>query len=1182
MLPVGQPHGAPLTEHSLKSEVSLTAADLMTELIGSHPLLSFLDKQPPVLVDAASKTESNECPSNSTNNGKNEHQDDTNDNSNSNTNATANTTQDRGVDAPSDAPNTVADSNVNDPANAVVEINVDSNDRGSNNDPASTLTVPIAGTDLNGAPATAGGKDSGSCAADATSLHTDSNSPTSATKQEHPQDQQQQQQQEPERPQQQEQEQQQPQQHESQEERAPQLHEQHEPPERKQQESQQQEHQQRRQEPQQQQDQQQPQTHQQHEQDQQTQPQHQTQQKERLQLNAPEGHSSITLPQHQSPLASLGSFTSAAGSSNIDCTQQQPLQETFKQDTVHKTLSSTYQSTYGTAKARTLFRNDSAALAATAQQLPPRKSAITRAFSRSVTSNMARPLHHDACHAPPPSAKSSGSSKPPRAASGAAAMVNLASPGKTRHASASANVNVRGHSPPISTHGSSVKGRCTIRPSAGSTVPSWTPPKPKADRPARRPAQRASRSTTATLAPPTHPPPTTSAILAQQAAASSRGVAVAAPAAKQQPRQTPRAETKAQPAKQLQYAKSFLTISSPPHVGGGEDGSSKAATPPAGDGRGLMPDLLAEAGSLDPQLKKQRERERALRLRLTLNGTSLVSSLSRSCGEDFDDDGWTKASPLTHGFDGLLGAAVSILFDFECHRRDSIEDEYRRSVRETFRKHDEGVHLLVASHQLIHSITEAPGSQQGLHDCSQDSVRRLDSGSNTPKFLNRTIHRRANMSSPGARNFSCYSSAASPVADTGELSSTQATVVVRDDEISNDGSSAFPWDGLDRDATIVPERDSTRFGALAQAPEYGSVVGNGMPSTFAPGRNFSAAVFHLSSPVTHSSIGLGGARRMSIDSDDVVQAVAEAEYRKYCQDTWQQLMRYISPEDPDDVLATQRDLDGQRVQLGEGSYGSVFLARLKKTQRDMAVKVIRLDHLEQSASDIREVVLNEIMVLSSLSHANIVLYHGSFLHKRLNELWCVMECCSGKSLFDIVYPRGVHRPLSGCEIAKVAVDVLSALQYLCSKGWIHRDIKLENILSDGVECFKLSDFGLSRKCAINEIFTCSSIEGTLEYLGPEGFNSLTGLLTGKPSCTTSHRGDIYAFGVCVLMMVGVNTRRTIHRPEAYRVPRYNPQRYGPDNTNLTKVLSPTLLDFVSSCLADEPSQRHSAEALLKY
>jgi p21-activated kinase 1 len=98
----------------------------------------------------------------------------------------------------------------------------------------------------------------------------------------------------------------------------------------------------------------------------------------------------------------------------------------------------------------------------------------------------------------------------------------------------------------------------------------------------------------------------------------------------------------------------------------------------------------------------------------------------------------------------------------------------------------------------------------------------------------------------------------------------------------------------------------------------------------------------------------------------------------------------------------------------------------------------------------KELVVNEVLVMRALHHANIVGYIDSFLFN--NELWIVMEYMEGGSLTDVI---SVNVFTEG-QIAAVSREIAQGLGHLHEYGIIHRDIKSDNVLLSRTGDIKLS------------------------------------------------------------------------------------------------------------------------------
>ncbi|TDL21802.1 Pkinase-domain-containing protein [Rickenella mellea] len=138
------------------------------------------------------------------------------------------------------------------------------------------------------------------------------------------------------------------------------------------------------------------------------------------------------------------------------------------------------------------------------------------------------------------------------------------------------------------------------------------------------------------------------------------------------------------------------------------------------------------------------------------------------------------------------------------------------------------------------------------------------------------------------------------------------------------------------------------------------------------------------------------------------------------------------------------------VRIGTCAAGGVYSAYQVGTNLSVAVKQVDLE--KQPKKDV-PVIINEILVMRSSRHPNIVNYIDSFLHK--NELWVVMEYMEGGSLTDVV----TANLMTEGQIAAVSRETAQGLEHLHRHGVIHRDIKTDNVLLSLTGDIKITDFG---------------------------------------------------------------------------------------------------------------------------
>jgi len=133
------------------------------------------------------------------------------------------------------------------------------------------------------------------------------------------------------------------------------------------------------------------------------------------------------------------------------------------------------------------------------------------------------------------------------------------------------------------------------------------------------------------------------------------------------------------------------------------------------------------------------------------------------------------------------------------------------------------------------------------------------------------------------------------------------------------------------------------------------------------------------------------------------------------------------------------------VKIGQGASGGVYTAYQVGTNLSVAIKQMDLDKQPK-----KDLIINEILVMRSSRHPNIVNYIDSFLWK--NDLWVVMEYMEGGSLTDVV----TANLMTEGQIAAVSRETCQGLEHLHRHGVIHRDIKSDNVLLSLVGDIKLS------------------------------------------------------------------------------------------------------------------------------
>ena len=168
--------------------------------------------------------------------------------------------------------------------------------------------------------------------------------------------------------------------------------------------------------------------------------------------------------------------------------------------------------------------------------------------------------------------------------------------------------------------------------------------------------------------------------------------------------------------------------------------------------------------------------------------------------------------------------------------------------------------------------------------------------------------------------------------------------------------------------------------------------------------------------------------------------------------------------------------------IGSGGMGSVYRAKDPVIGRAVAVKAIAFadvpDPKERREMQIR--TAREARSAGMLSHPNIVTVHD--IGQEGGLAYIVMELVEGVTLWELFCRKG---RLDKSELISILRQSASALDYAHKHGVIHRDVKPSNILvrPDGVA--KLTDFGVAKILAAEQLTRTGLVVGTPNYMAPE-------------------------------------------------------------------------------------------------
>ena len=164
--------------------------------------------------------------------------------------------------------------------------------------------------------------------------------------------------------------------------------------------------------------------------------------------------------------------------------------------------------------------------------------------------------------------------------------------------------------------------------------------------------------------------------------------------------------------------------------------------------------------------------------------------------------------------------------------------------------------------------------------------------------------------------------------------------------------------------------------------------------------------------------------------------------------------------------------------LGEGSYGSVWLALNGDTGELFALKEVRVGSSEKHRDESIEQLEQEVEMLSRLVHPNIVRYIG--ITREETALYIFLEYVPGGSIASLVQRFGkFEEPV----IRVYTRQILIGLSYLHAQRVVHRDIKGANILVEKSGRIKLADFGMAK--VLENVSHGKSFKGSACWMAPE-------------------------------------------------------------------------------------------------
>ncbi|XP_032729362.1 focal adhesion kinase 1 isoform X4 [Lontra canadensis] len=255
--------------------------------------------------------------------------------------------------------------------------------------------------------------------------------------------------------------------------------------------------------------------------------------------------------------------------------------------------------------------------------------------------------------------------------------------------------------------------------------------------------------------------------------------------------------------------------------------------------------------------------------------------------------------------------------------------------------------------------------------------------------------------------------------------------------------------------------------------------------------------------------------------------------------------------------ARDYEIQRERIELGrcigEGQFGDVHQG-IYMSPENPALAVAIKTCKNCTSDSVREKFLQEALTMRQFDHPHIVKLIGVITE---NPVWIIMELCTLGELRSFLQVRKYSLDLAS--LILYAYQLSTALAYLESKRFVHRDIAARNVLVSSNDCVKLGDFGLSRYMEDSTYYKASKGKLPIKWMAPESINFRR----------FTSASDVWMFGVCVweILMHGVKPFQGVKNNDVIGRIENGERLPMPPNC------PPTLYSLMTKCWAYDPSRR---------
>ena len=249
-------------------------------------------------------------------------------------------------------------------------------------------------------------------------------------------------------------------------------------------------------------------------------------------------------------------------------------------------------------------------------------------------------------------------------------------------------------------------------------------------------------------------------------------------------------------------------------------------------------------------------------------------------------------------------------------------------------------------------------------------------------------------------------------------------------------------------------------------------------------------------------------------------------------------------------------------ELGKGAFGSVTIVKRKEDQKIYAMKRVKIGRLTQKE---KLNSFNEVRILASIDHKNIIGYKEAFFDDKSKTLNIVMEYADGGDLNSKIKEIKQKKLFfEEKQIWSTLIQILQGLNYLHKSCIIHRDLKSANIFLTKDGAVKIGDLNVSK--ILNKMVNAYTQTGTPYFASPEIWND-------QPY---DYKCDIWSVGCIIYEMASLHVPfRGVSMQNLYKnvlrgIYQQIPMRYSDD-----------LKQIIKTILVVNPKNRPSSKQLLE-